>query len=541
MTVSHVSTVAFVGIEAREVDVQVHMADASGENAGRMSIVGLPDKAVAESRERVRAALHAIGLALPFKRITVNLSPADLPKEGSHYDVPIALGLLAAMSVLPSMEMAGCLAMGELSLDGAIVPVAGVLPAAIKALEVGRTFICPEAAGPEAAWADGLQIVAAPTLVALVNHLKGVQVLAQPRARMADETGSVPDLRDVKGQEMAKRALEVAAAGGHNLLMIGPPGAGKSMLAARLPGLLPDLAPAEALEVSMIQSVAGLLRDGRLVTRPPFREPNAENCMAALVGGGPRGRPGEISLAHGGVLFLDELPEFDVKVLDALRQPLEAGALQIARGTHSAEFPARFQLVAAMNPCPCGYAGLPGNRCACSVERIRRYQARVSGPIRDRIDLQVEVLGPCDPHRQAQDHLHHNPRALLQNMLAAHGLNATEVNSASIRALAQSCRKRQHARQAGLNAHLAAGALLRHAALDDAGRRFAAGLSRLGYSHRAMHGLMRVARSIADMLLEDSVGERALALAAQLRRVQAFPPHPAHYEPAAAFRAPATD
>jgi magnesium chelatase family protein len=296
MTVAHISTVAFVGIEAREVDVQVHMAD-GGNDKNYISVVGLPDKAVAESRERVRAALHAIGLALPNKRITVNLSPADLPKEGSHYDLPIALGLLTAMGVLPAPEIAGHLAMGELSLDGAIIPVAGVLPAAIKALELERAFICPEGSGPEAAWAEGLEIIAAPSLVALVNHLKGVQVLSPPVAKLADEAGTIADLRDVKGQEMAKRALEIAAAGGHNLLMIGPPGAGKSMLASRLPGLLPPLDAREALEVSMIQSLAGELKNGAIGRRRPFRSPHHSASMAALVGGGMRAKPGEVSLA----------------------------------------------------------------------------------------------------------------------------------------------------------------------------------------------------------------------------------------------------
>ena len=353
MTVSHIATVAFVGIEAREVDVQVHMSDASGGSAGKIAIVGLPDKAVAESRERVHAALHAIGLALPFKRITVNLSPADLPKEGSHYDVPIALGLLTAMGILPATEMAGHMAMGELSLDGAIIPVAGVLPAAIKALEMERTFICPQSSGPEAAWAAGLEIIAAPSLIALVNHLKGAQVLSPPTAKLADEAGSLPDLRDVKGQETAKRALEIAAAGGHNLLMIGPPGAGKSMLAARLPGLLPPLDPREALEVSMVQSLAGELKNGAIGRRRPFRAPHHSASMAALVGGGIRAKPGEVSLAHLGVLFLDELPEFQRQVLDSLRQPLETGETLVARANAHVRYPSRVQLIAAMNPCGC--------------------------------------------------------------------------------------------------------------------------------------------------------------------------------------------
>lgn len=346
MTVAHVYTVAFQGIEAREVDVQVHMEG----GAPHFALVGLPDKAVAESRERVRAALSAIGLALPPKRITVNLAPADLPKEGSHFDLPIALGILAAMGVLPASEMAGYSAMGELALDAAIAPVAGVLPAAIAASAAGRGLICPEACGPEAAWAGEIEIVAAPSLIALVNHMKGVRPINPPAPRIADDTLAVPDMKDVKGQESAKRALEVAAAGGHNMLMIGPPGAGKSMLAQRLAGLLPPLDARETLEVSMVQSLAGELSNGALSRRRPFRAPHHSASMAALVGGGLRVKPGEVSLAHLGVLFLDELPEFQRAVLDSLRQPIETGAAVIARANAHVRYPARFQLVAAMNP-----------------------------------------------------------------------------------------------------------------------------------------------------------------------------------------------
>src|ERR1700744_1006234 len=388
MTVAHVYTVAFQGIEAREVDVQVHIGEGG---SGHFNIVGLADKAVGESRERVRAALGAIGLAMPFRRVTVNLAPADMPKEGSHYDLPIALGLLAAMGVLPASEIAPYVAMGELSLDAQVTAVAGMLPAAIAASEQQRGLICPAACGPEAAWAGGLEIIAAPSLIALVNHMKGTQVLNPPVAKLAQETRSVPDLKDVKGQETAKRALEIAAAGGHNLLMIGPPGSGKSMLAQRLPGVLPPLDAREALEISMVQSLAGELRDGAISRRGPFRNPHHSASMAAMIGGGLRVRPGEVSLAHQGVLFLDELPEFQRGVLDSLRQPIETGEAIVARANAHVRFPARFQLVGAMNPCRCGYMSDPAQSCGRAPKCGGDYQARISGPLLDRIDIHVDV------------------------------------------------------------------------------------------------------------------------------------------------------
>jgi len=350
--VALVPTVAFLGLEARAVEVQVQVTP----GLPAFVVVGLADKAVAESRERVRGALSAIGLALPPKRITVNLSPADLPKEGSHYDLAVALGLLGAMGVVDAETLAAHVVVGELGLDGRIAPTPGVLLAALHAAERDLGLVCPAAQGPEAAWAGSIEVVAAPDLMALLDHFRGVRPLPQPQPGEAGEALFGPDLSQVKGQESAKRALEIAAAGGHNLLMAGPPGAGKSLMAACLPGILPDLTPAEALEVSMVASVAGTLDGGRLSRTRPFRSPHHSASMAALVGGGLKLRPGEVSLAHLGVLFLDELPEFQRPVLDSLRQPLETGRVQIARANGHVTFPARVQLVAAMNPC--GRVGL---------------------------------------------------------------------------------------------------------------------------------------------------------------------------------------
>ena len=378
--VQRVATVAFEGIEARAVDVQVQVAP----GLPAFNVVGLPDKAVSEARERVRAALVASGLALPARRITVNLAPADLPKEGSHYDLPIALGLMAAIGAIPSDALSGFTVLGELGLDGSLAAVAGVLPAAIGANARGEGLICPAACGPEAAWASPeMEIIAAASLIQLANHFRGTQVLSRPQPKIREVESPLVDLKDIKGQESGKRALEVAAAGGHNLLMVGPPGAGKSMLAARLPTILPPLTPAELLEVSMVASVAGEIEGGALTNRRPFRSPHHSASMPALVGGGLRARPGEISLAHHGVLFLDEFPEFAPQALDSLRQPLETGEVAIARANHRVTYPARFMLVAAMNPCRCGHASEPGFACkrGPNVRCAADYQGRLSGPL----------------------------------------------------------------------------------------------------------------------------------------------------------------
>jgi len=386
--VSRVATVAFKGIEAVPVDVQVHMA--SGMVA--FSIVGLGDKAVAESKERVRAALSAIGLAMPAKRITVNLAPADLPKEGSHFDLPIAIALMAAMGILPADFISQYVVLGELSLDGSVEPVSGALPAAMAANARGLGLICPQGCGPEAAWAsDDMDILAVNSLIQVLNHMKGTQVLGRPRPGIAETGVDLADFRDVKGQETAKRALEVAAAGGHHMLMVGPPGAGKSMLASRLPSILPPMDASEMLEVSTIASVAGELRSRGVSTVRPYRNPHHSASQAALIGGGHRARPGEMVLAHNGILFLDELPEFQPRALEALRQPMETGEAVVARANHHITYPARFQLIAAMNPCKCGMAGEPGHVCRRGVKCATDYQARISGPLLDRIDIQIEL------------------------------------------------------------------------------------------------------------------------------------------------------
>jgi magnesium chelatase family protein len=344
--VASVSTVAYLGLEARAVEVQCNLV----AGLPNFIVVGLPDKAVAESRERVRAAIASIGLALPPKRIILNLSPADLPKEGAHFDLPIALALLAAMGVTDAETLSGYVVVGELGLDGRVAPSPGVLLAALHASEEGKGLVCPAAQGSEAAWAGSVEVVAAPDLIALLNHFKGNQLLPAAPAGEMETPGYGPDLAQVKGQETAKRALEIAAAGGHNMIMVGPPGAGKSLLASCLPGILPPLDAAEALEVSMVGSVAGTLNGGRLTRTRPFRSPHHSASMAALTGGGLKVKPGEVSLAHLGVLFLDELPEFQRAVLDSLRQPLEAGVVSVARANAHVTFPARVQLVAAMNP-----------------------------------------------------------------------------------------------------------------------------------------------------------------------------------------------
>ncbi|MCB2078007.1 MAG: YifB family Mg chelatase-like AAA ATPase [Novosphingobium sp.] len=496
--VALVSTVAYLGLEARGVEVQCQIAP----GMPKFGIVGLPDKAVGESRERVHAALAAMGLSLPPKRITINLSPADLPKEGSHYDLPIALALLAAMGVCDAEQLNDYVAVGELALDGRIVPSPGVLLAALHASETDKGLICPAAQGSEARWASGVPVVAAPDLISLLNHLKGTQVLPVPAPGEAEPRTPGPDLKQVKGQETAKRALEIAAAGGHNLLMIGPPGAGKSLLASCLPAILPDLTPAEALETSMVASVAGMLEDGRISRARPYRAPHHSASMAALTGGGLKVRPGEVSLAHLGVLFLDELPEFQRTVLDSLRQPLETGEVTVARANAHVTFPARVQLIAAMNPCRCGHLGDPALGCSRAPRCAADYQSKVSGPLLDRIDLHVEV----DPVSAAD--------------LA---LPPPAEGSAEVASRVRAARALQSGRLAGTkmrtNAELDGEALDAHATPDEAGRALlmqAADAMRL--SARGYTRILRVARTIADLSGASQVGRIHIAEALSYRR-----------------------
>ncbi|HVV78560.1 MAG TPA: YifB family Mg chelatase-like AAA ATPase [Pseudolabrys sp.] len=501
--VQRVATVAFEGIEARAVDVQVQVAP----GLPAFNIVGLPDKAVSEAKERVRSALIASGLALPARRITINLAPADLPKEGSHYDLPIALGLMAAIGAIAPDALAGFTVLGELGLDGSIAAIAGVLPAAIGANSRSEGLICPAACGPEAAWASPeIEIIAAQSLIQLANHFKGTQVLSRPQPKMRELSGVALDLADIKGQEAAKRALEVAAAGGHNLLMVGPPGSGKSMLAARLPSILPPLSPAELLEVSMIASVAGEIEGGALTNARPFRSPHHSASMPALVGGGLRARPGEISLAHNGVLFLDELPEFTPQVLDSLRQPLETGEVAIARANHRVTYPARFMLVAAMNPCRCGRASDPGFACkrGSNVRCAADYQARLSGPLLDRIDLHIEV-----PAVTASDLILPPPSE-----------GSREVAARVARARDIQARRYTELLQLGIRTNAeASGAVLEEIAkLDSSGTKLlrdAADAMRL--SARGYHRVLRVARTLADLDGADNVGRIHLAEALSYR------------------------
>ena len=472
-------TVAFEGVEARPVEVQCAVTP----GLPAFAIVGLPDKAVSEARDRVRGALSALSIALPSKRITVNLSPADLPKEGSHFDLPIALALLAALEVLPLDAVAGTLALGELSLDGSLIPVIGALPAAMTAAEDSRMLLCPRASGAEAAWVGATQVIGAASLLDVVRHYTGQAPLCPC------EPGEVPpaptgrDLRDVRGQERAKRALEIAAAGRHHVMFVGTPGSGKSMLAARLPGILPPLTAPEALETSMIHSLAGLLDDGGIRRDRPFREPHHTASMAAIVGGGRGAKPGEISLAHNGVLFLDEFPEFPRMVLETLRQPIETGEVMVARANAHVRYPCRFLLVAAANPCRCGYLSDPARACSRAPACGEDYLGRISGPLMDRFDLRVDVP----------------PVGFADLDLPPSGDDSATV--AARVATARAVQADRYEGHPGLRTNADAdGDAMRHATPDDAGRALLQrAAERFGLSARGYHRVLKVARTIADL------------------------------------------
>lgn len=496
--VARTFTVAFEGAEARLVEVQCALSP----GLPGFAVVGLPDKAVNEARDRVRSALGALGVALPMQRITVNLSPADLPKIGSHFDLPIALCLLAAIGVLPPERVEAVMSLGELSLDGRLLPVAGALPAAVAAAAAEVELICPAESGAEAAWVPAARVAAGATLDALIAHLSGRMPLPEIRPGLVAASASGGDLRDVRGQMRAKRALEIAAAGGHHLLMVGPPGAGKSMLAARLPGLLPEATAREALETSMIHSVAGLLGPGGITRARPFREPHHTASVAAMAGGGRGALPGEISLAHNGVLFLDELPEFPRAVLEVLRQPLETGSVTVARANSHVSYPSRFQLIAAANPCRCGHAGDAERTCSSAPDCGAKYLGRISGPLLDRFDLRFEV-----------------PPVPWADLAEAPAGEA----SATVAARVATARARQAQRYAALgegraNAEVPGAALDQAVDLDAEGRGLLGrAAERLGLSARGCHRVLRTARTIADLAGSASVRAPHLAEALSFR------------------------
>jgi len=494
MTLAIITTRAGLGLDAPEVQVEVHLAN----GLPGMTLVGLPEAAVRESRERVRSALTTSDLEFPLRRITLNLAPADLPKEGGRFDLPIALGLLVASGQIPSEALSGVECAGELALDGRLRPVTGILPFALATRAAKRRLLIPRANADEAALVAGLEVLPADHLLDVVAHLLGKAPIeahrAVPPVMVSQE---IPDLADVRGQHQARRALEVAAAGGHNLLFAGPPGTGKTLLASRLPGILPPLSDDEVLEVAALRSVCGMALAPEWGRRP-FRAPHHTASAVALVGGGSKPRPGEISLAHRGVLFLDELPEFSRHVLEVMREPMESGRIHIARANCEREFPAQFQLIGAMNPCPCGHLGDPRQACVCTATQIQRYQARLSGPLLDRIDLQVAV--PALPADQLTADTRGEPSSAVRERVVA-------------------ARERQ-AERGELNARLSGRALDEACALGAADRAWLAEtLERLKLSARAYHRVLRVALTLADLAGHQRLGRDELIEAIGYRQL----------------------
>jgi magnesium chelatase family protein len=490
MAISQIFSRAQLGIQAPSVRVETHL----GPGLPAFTIVGLPAAAVRESRDRVRSAIVNAGFPFPQTRITVNLAPADLPKDGGRFDLPIALGILIASGQLPPRSVAGLECIGELALNGDLRGVVGVLPAALACSRAGRTLLLPEDNGEEASLCRSATLLSASSLLAACAHLKGETLLTPlPAQTPPAASPSGPCLSEVRGQAQARRALEVAASGGHSLLLCGPPGSGKSMLASRLPGLLPPLDEQQALDVAAIHSLHRP-RPPASFHLPPFRGPHHTASAVALVGGGGHPRPGEISMAHHGVLFLDEIPEFDRRVLEVLREPLETGEVSIARAARQTTFPARFQLVAAMNPCPCGYFGDPHRSCGYSCEKARRYQAKISGPLLDRIDLHLEVAAV-------------KPDELLSL--------APGEASAPVRERVRQTRQRQIVRQGKLNQDLRVNEL--EPILDQHGAWLSQAMQRMALSARSLHRTLRVARTLADMSGDEQISTAHLAEALSYR------------------------
>jgi len=487
---------ALAGLNAPQVTVEVHLAN----GLPSFTIVGLPDTEVKESRERVRAALVNSRFEFPARRITVNLAPAELRKESGRFDLPIALGILAASRQLDTEEFSKYEFAGELSLTGELRPVRGALAMTWRAAQDGRAFVLPARSADEAALVDGASIYQAGSLLDVCAHLSGRQPMARPTAQSAFVDAAYPDLADVKGQAQAKRALEVAAAGGHSVLMVGPPGTGKSMLAARFPGLLPPMSSAESLESGALASLGSHGFRPEHWKQRPFRAPHHSASMVALVGGGSDPRPGEISLAHNGVLFLDELPEFDRRVLEALREPLESGRIAVSRAARQAEYPARFQLIAAMNPCPCGYLGHFSGKCRCTPDQVARYRGKISGPLLDRIDIQIEV-----------------PTIREEELTCA----SRGEHSVSVRGRVEAARARQLARQGKMNGQLAPRELERYCAAEEkATALLKQAIARLNLSARAYHRVFKLARTIADLAGNTGISVTHMAEAIQYRRLE---------------------